>query len=208
MLHNRMKHFISEKLQLMEEQPSKQNAANVALFNEEKEYAEKHHFVPDELKATITLAETSRFTEAHIERCDKESEEVIAVETTNFLSEPIEYLKKHQNEFIYLESHWWEMVGVDAVSIEIDDVFGTFNTMLGLKLQKKFEENIKTYLENHLQGDEPKYSLLFNHDDGLWNVNFALDYAEGFHEELPIGETYSLIYRLLFKLMEAAEEVS
>ncbi|WP_230126386.1 branched-chain amino acid aminotransferase [Bacillus sp. CECT 9360] len=192
----------------VEEQQSSQkgDAIIVHIYKEEKEYAEKHQLIAEELRGNITLAEpVSRFSDAHIERCDKESEEVITIEKPQFLTEPIEYLKKHKNEFIYLESDWWELVGVDAVSLEADDVFGTYNIMLGLKLQKKFGTALKTHLKNELHGDDAKFSLLFNPDEGLWNLNFALDYTGGFKEELSIGEAYNLIYHFLFKLVEVVE---
>ena len=143
-------------------------------------------------------------SEAYIERCDKETEEVLAKEDSQFLQQPITYFKQHKNEFLYLESNLFEQIRVDAVSFEVDDVFGTYDVMLGLKLQKKFEPKIKEYLQNNLQGDEAKFDLMFN-QEGLWDLNFTLNYAEGFNEEMPIAEAYSLIYHFLFKLSEEVQ---
>ncbi|RFU66542.1 branched-chain amino acid aminotransferase [Bacillus sp. V59.32b] len=193
----------------VEEQQSSQkdDAIMVHIYKEEKEYAEKHQLIAEEIKGYITLAEpVSRFSNAHIERCDKESEEVITIEEPQFLTQPIEYLKKHKNEFIYLESDWWELVCVDAVSIECDDVFGTYNVMLGLKLQKKYELILKAHLNNALHVGDAKFSLLFDQNEGLWNLNFALDYTDGFKEEMSIGEAYSSIYQFIFKLVEVVED--
>ncbi|PLR78710.1 branched-chain amino acid aminotransferase [Bacillus sp. V3-13] len=147
----------------------------------------------------------SRFADAYIERCDKESEQVIAAETPAFLERPIAYLEKHKNEFIYLESDWFDKIGIDAVSLEVDDVFGTYDTMVGLKLKKAAEARIKAYLNQELNGEEPKYDLMFDHAEGLWNLNFTLNYVNDFNEELSIGEAYNLIYLFLFKLVEAAD---
>lgn len=145
------------------------------------------------------------FSHAYIERSSKDTETMIAEESSSFLNEPIDYLKKHKNEFIYMELSSFEQIKVEAVSLEVDDVFGTYDVMLGLKLQKKYERYIKNFLNTNLTGDEAKFDLMFSHDDGLWNLNFTLNYVEGFHEELTIGEAFQLIYSFLSKLVEKAE---
>ncbi|MBT2655726.1 branched-chain amino acid aminotransferase [Bacillus sp. ISL-18] len=149
----------------------------------------------------------TRFTDAYIERCDKESENMLKNETSAFLSEPLHYLKQHKNEFIYLESKWFDFVNVDAISLEVDDVFGTYDVMLGLKVQKKYDKQLREYLDAHLNGEDAKFDLMFTLDDGLWNLNFVLNYVEGFHEEMTMGEAFQLIYHFLFKLIEAVEKV-
>lgn len=191
MLKNQVKNLISSM-----EKPE--------LFKEEKEYAEKYLLLPDHVSIEEKDPE-SRFLDAYIERSDKESEEVIQVEDESFLKQPIGYLKKQMNEFIYLESNWFELIGVDAISLEVDDVFGTYDVMLGLKLQKKLESLIKAALNESLQ-DEAKFDLMFSSDDGLWNLNFDLDSVEGFKEDMTIGEAFQLIYQFLFKLVAAVEE--
>ncbi|MDQ7863963.1 hypothetical protein RCO48_31455 [Peribacillus frigoritolerans] len=65
----------------------------------------------------------SRFTDAYMKRSNKESEELISEENSAFLSQPIEYLKKNKDEFLYFESQWFELIGVEALSLEVDDVF-------------------------------------------------------------------------------------
>lgn len=144
-------------------------------------------------------------SESYIERCDKESEEVLANEDTQFLQQPITYFKQHKNEFIYLESNLFEEIGVDAVSFEVDDVFGTYDVMLGLKLQKKYEPKIKEYLQNNLRGDEANFDLMFNQQEGLWDLNFTLNFSKDFKEDMPIAEAYSLIYHFLLKLTEEVQ---
>ncbi|MBU8878442.1 branched-chain amino acid aminotransferase [Bacillus sp. FJAT-29790] len=203
MLKNKMQEYISNAI-------TKHDAEILTLetFKEEIEYVEKHQLIGTELNEKITLIEknpVSRFSDIYIERSDKESEELLAEENANFLEQPIDYLKKHKNEFIYLESDWFEMIGADSVSLEVDDVFGTYEVMLGLKLKKKYEGALKAQLKSELK-EGAKFSLLFSQADGLWDFNFALDYVEGFNEELTIGETCSLFYSFLFKLVETVEE--
>ncbi|MDF2855153.1 MAG: hypothetical protein K0Q87_1004 [Neobacillus sp.] len=149
-----------------------------------------------------------QFTEVYIERCSKESETMISNETVEFLSHPLVYLKEHKEEFIYLESHTFEQIRVDAVSLEADDVFGTYDVMLGLKLQKKVEKMLKEKLETSLLGDGAKFDLIFSQDDGLWNLNFALDYVEGFQENITLGAAFQLIYQFLSDLVEAVKTLT
>lgn len=150
----------------------------------------------------VSKTENDRFVATYIERCDKETEEMIAEESVQFLNEEIIYLKKHINEFVFIESDCFERLGVDSVCFELDDVFRTYEVMLGLKLQKKHEGKIRARLEERLKA-ELKYSLLFNQGDGLWELNFALNGVEGFHENLSILDACKLVYLLLNELVEA-----
>lgn len=180
------------------------NSSTAPIFAIEKAYIEKHQLLPVEMNAKE--AESERFEEAYIERCDKETEELLTVEDASFLNQPLSYLKDHSKEFIYIESHWFNLAGADAVSLEADDVFGTYDVMLGLKLQKKFGNSIKKYLSSNLSGGEPKFDLLFSQDDGLWDLNFALNYSEDFKEDITLNEAFNLIYRFLFNLAAEIEE--
>ncbi|WP_342667327.1 branched-chain amino acid aminotransferase [Domibacillus robiginosus] len=140
------------------------------LFKEEKEYAERHHLTND---FTIIEKENStRFTDAYIERSNKETEELISEESATFLSQPLEYLKINRNEFLYIESTWFELIGVETLSLEVDDVFGAYNALFGLKFQKKMGNALKAYLNHELQGGTGTYSLMFNQGDGVWDINF------------------------------------
>lgn len=188
-------------LKLIEE-----NQKNLEIYKEEMDYIQKN---PDISIENVTLIEdnsTSRFSGAYIERSDKETESWIATESFAFLNQPIEYFKKYKNEFIYVESKWFELIGVDAVSIESDDVFGTYDVMLGLKLQKKFESEIKSFLRKNLTGNPSTFDLIFSTEDGLWNLNFALNNVVGFNEKMSLEEAYQLIYHFLFQLAEALEK--
>jgi hypothetical protein len=172
------------------------------VFPEEKAYIERKQF---DVQALEEKSAAERFSDAYIERCDKESENVIAQESSSFLTQPLDYLKKNKDQFMYMESKWFDIISVDAISLEVDDVFATYDVMLGLKLQKKFEKPLKEYLNTHLHNDEAKFDLMFNGDEGLWSLNFALNYVEGFQEEMTIGQAYQLIYSFLFMLVEEME---
>ncbi len=145
------------------------------------------------------------FSNAYIERGDKETEQTISQEDAAFLHHPIDYLIKHKNEFLYLESQSLDQIRVDALSLEVDDVFGTYNVMLGLKLQKKYEKAIKTYMDTALKGESHKFDIIFNSQEGLWDVNFALNYVDGFKEGISLKESCQIIYDFLYKLVETVE---
>ena len=146
-----------------------------------------------------------QLTDAYIERCSKETETMIANETAAFLNQSLVYLKEHKDEFIYLESDSLEQIRVDAVSLEVDDVFGTYDVMLGLKLQKKLEKMLREQLDSSLLGDGAKFDLIFSQDDGLWNLNFALDFVDGFQEKMSLGEAFQLIYQFLSQIVKAVK---
>jgi len=196
MLKDQIKQYITE-------QQNSPNGKGITIFKEEKEYVEKNQLVHE--IQFLELDESVRFADAYIERCDKETENMLKNESSSFLNQPLDYLIKHKNEFIYMESNWFDVISVEAVSLEADDVFGTYDVMLGLKLQKKFDKSLKQHLNSFLHGEEAKFDLMFSQEDGLWNLNFALNYVEGFKEELTIGEAFQLIYRFLFQLVEAVE---
>ena len=177
------------------------------IYAEEKVYIEKYELVSND----VTLIEkdpTTRFQDAYIERCDKETEETLSKESFAFLEHPMDYLQKHKNEFLYLESNWLELIGVDAITFEVNDVFGTYDVMVGLKLQKKFEAALKENLRKELHGDAARFELMFNQNDGLWELNFPLNYVDGFQEEMSLEEAYRFIYRFLFTLVERIEDRS
>lgn len=177
------------------------NGQNIPLFDVEHEYVEKHQLLPSGLNVV------KKELPFHlIERCDKETEDVIRAEESGFLDTSISYLEQHQNEFVYVESDAFELIRVDAMAVELDEVFETNTALFGLRLPKKFGAAIHSYMDAHLHGHDAKCSVLFSGEDGLWDVNFALDAMEGFTEELSFKQVYDLIYRFVFKLVEAMEE--
>ncbi|MGJ7910043.1 branched-chain amino acid aminotransferase [Neobacillus sp. LXY-1] len=195
MLKEHIKQFISA----LESEPE---SGTAQLFKEEKEYAEKHGLTLSNLAEEDAKL---RFADSYIERCDKETENMIRNEESDFLEQPLVFLKKRKNEFIYLESKWFDIVHAESVSLEADDVFGTYDVMLGLKLQKKYDNKIREFLNSHLHSDEATFDLMFNSQEGMWDFNFALNYVDGFDENMSIGEAYQLIYKFLFTLLETIE---
>lgn len=140
------------------------------------------------------------FSDVYIERLYKETEEVIAIESVKFLDEPLDYLNKHRDEFIYIESSLFESIHVEAISLEVNDVFRTYDVLLGLKRPKKQEAKLKDYLNAELSGGEVKYNLLFDQKDGLWSLNFTLNFINAFNEKWSLKEAYVEIYQFLFQL--------
>jgi hypothetical protein len=74
--------------------------------------------------------------------------------------------------------------------------------MLGLKLQKKFEKMLKEQLNHSLHGDEAKFDLMFSYDDGLWDLNFALNYVDGYQENISLNDAFQIIHQFLTHLVE------
>ncbi|RKJ08965.1 hypothetical protein D7X33_49875 [Butyricicoccus sp. 1XD8-22] len=143
----------------------------------------------------------------YIERCNKETEEVISQEAAAFLTTPVKHLKQNLNEFLYIESPAFDPIKTDAITLELDDVFKTYMVLLGFKVQKKHSGTIKGYLENNLHGDGIKnYSAMFSNEDGLWDLNIPLDFIEGFKEELTISEVIEITYNFLLGLTQTIEQ--
>lgn len=172
----------------------------LSLFKEEKAYVEEQNLIE---MTNVSIEEKEpelRFQEAYIERCYKETEEVVSTEDANFLSQSIQFLKQHKDEFIYLDSEWFELIQVSDVSFELDDVFGTYNMMIGFKQPKKTNDLIREYIKSHSIGAETEPELLFNQNDGLWDLNLAINYIEGFNEHMSLNEAFQLLYRFVFQL--------
>lgn len=180
------------------------NRERIELFPEEIDYAKKNQILGDEIKV-IEKSDASLFNDAYIERSSKETEELVAEESVHFFDQPISFLQQHKEQFIYIETSRFNIIGIDSLCLEVDDVFGTYEAMLGLRLQKKHEKTIKDFLENELM-DINKSSLLFSQSDGLWDFNFAINGIDGFHEDITIGEASKLVYLFLFKLLMTIEE--
>lgn len=174
----------------------------IEVYPEIKVFAEKNSLLEDGIKMVEKNA-NERFNDSYIERGDKETEEFLGEENSSFLEQPISYFKNHKNEFMYMEDQSFELVSVDAVSFEVDDVFGTYNVMLGLKLQKKYAEAIKSFFASEMKAEDSRVDLMFDANEGLWNVNFALNNLEEFNEDLTIRAAYDLIYRFLFRLVSS-----
>jgi len=188
----------------MEQYAERLKKGQAILFKEEQEYLKKNSMF-EGLEDKLSLADASaRFKGSYMERSEKELESLLAEESADFLKLPISYFRQHKNEFLYMESEWFEIIGVDAISLETDDLFENYDVMLGLRLQKKYSSAIRSYLENELKNGETDFDLVF--EDAIWNLNFNLEAIEGFSETMTIGEAYELIYAFLFKLAESVEK--
>ena len=97
-----------------------------------------------------------------------------------FLDQQIQYFQHHLEEFMYLESSWFDIIGVDAISFEMDSVFKTYDVMLGLKCQKKHEVKIKTLFLTNLIHDKRTFEVMFNANEGIWDVNFSINGIKGY----------------------------
>ncbi len=149
---------------------------------------------------------TLNLSEVYIERCDKDTEEVIAQEQADFLKTPLAHLKQHMNEFIYIDSKAFEPIKTDSLSLEVDDVFKIYMVLLGLKVQKKHAAIIKSYFEENLHGENIYSSMMFSGEDGLWDLNIPIDNMDGFREDLNMQEAISIIYSFLEKLVSIIEQ--
>lgn len=144
---------------------------------------------------------TNLFSDAYIERSDKETEEFLGEESVIFLNEPIQYFHDHLNEFLYVESPAFETISVDAISFEVDDVFRTYDVLLGLRKMKKFGPSIRSYFAEQMTTDDG-YDLMFDAQEGIWNINFSLHTLPGFRADMTIKEAYELIFHFLDKLIQ------
>jgi len=141
------------------------------------------------------IKEEARFGDVYIERVDKESEDMLQTEGASFLNTPLTYVKKHQKEFIYIESKWFDVVKVDGLAIEWDEVFQTYTALFGLKQPKKDTGILKDMLSPlHAQ-------LQFNGQDGLFDVNVQLLELEDIHEDTPLIDVITAVYRFLFRMI-------
>lgn len=138
-----------------------------------------------------------------IERCLKETEEVIRAESVSFMNEPVSYFSKNPDEFLYVEANAFETIRVDGIAFEMDDVFETSTVLFGLKVQKKWGSFLKDYLEANV-GLKP-FSAMFSDQDGLWDVNLPLDQLDGFDKDMAIKDALVLAYQFITNLLEAIE---
>lgn len=145
-------------------------------------------------------------SEVIIERCDKETEDVISKEQPSFLNTSLKHVKQFPNEFIYIESPIFDKIKVDAISLELDDVFQTYTALLGLRMQKKHTAAIKNYFNEHLKGENKYFSASFSGDEGMWDLNIPLDYLDGFSEDITVKDALSLTYQLIETLVKEIEQ--
>jgi len=146
------------------------------------------------------------FTANVLERCDKETEETIALESQDFLKQPIRFLQEQQGQFVYAQSEAFAQLRIDAVVLEFDEMFQVYTALFGLQLKKKVSETLKAYMRDHLKGMLGSSSAMFNGDEGLWEVNIALDAIDGFTGEETFEQAYELFMQFVSGLLAEIAE--
>ena len=169
----------------------------LALTTEEKDFAEKNQLLPDGLN----VIQQDLFSDAIIERYNKETDELISKEPTAFLQTPISYFKDHIQEYTFLETNVLDVVSVDAIAVEYDEVFEVYTAMFGLFIQKKYTAEIRAFLDEHYNSEKMQYSIMFAGNEGLWEINLPINYIKGFDDSFTIEEVYQFLYSLIFKLV-------
>jgi len=192
MLKKEMNKYLEERKLQTEEK--------IVLFEEELNYVKKEGLIDENIVVEHTA---ERFSDLYMELANKETDEVVTenVQET-IIKEEVRYLEQNIEFYLYVETKAFDIVSVDSMSLEVDSVFGTYEILCGLKCPKKAEKEIRTFLENHLIGDDTCYHLMFNGNDGLWDFNFSLEKISGFRKEMEIGEALKLAYLFLFALNE------
>lgn len=177
-----------------------QEQSEIALFDFEKAYLESTGLSFE----GVTVQEKALQIDV-LEICSKETEDTIREAEDDFLQQSISYLKSNPGEFIYAESQQFDAIRIDAFAVEFDDAFNLNTVLFGLKLQKKYSEAIRNYLKANVKSALGSSSAAFSGQEGLWELNIALDCLEGYREDLTFEEIYTLLYRFIFDLIVAAE---
>lgn len=176
----------------------------VILLPIEKQYAIEHQLLEE---ADIHVTEdASRFVDLYAETVNKETDDVITENNRTIMEKEISYFKEHLAEYIYIESNAFDIVRIDALSIEVDSVFRTYEVMFGLRYPKKEEEAIRSFFNENLSGENHKYTIMFNSDDGLWDINLNMEHLKGFSENNKLSQILTLIYTFLFQLAAEKEK--
>ncbi|HEY4579058.1 MAG TPA: hypothetical protein VIG63_04290 [Savagea sp.] len=141
-----------------------------------------------------------------IERCHKETDEVIETLSKEALDTPMNQLEKWMDSFIYLESPHFDQLQMDCLTLEKDDVFLTYTALFGLHLPKDQQEFLKYYIETHTNPTLAKHAILYSDKDRMFDVNFTLDALEGFNAQLTIQETIDLLSAFMADFQFAREK--
>ena len=140
-----------------------------------------------------------------LERCSKETEDTISEVGADFAETPIQYLKENQGEFVYAECPEFQDIRVDAVALEFDEAFNLYTALFGLKVQKKHGEAIHSFLKANVKSVLGSSSASFSGQEGLWELNIAMDCIEGFNEQLTIEQVYELLYQFVAQFLTTVE---
>ncbi|MGP7815773.1 hypothetical protein [Niallia sp. 01092] len=182
-----------------------QNNQKYPLFSEEKAYVFKQSLLGE---AEIALADSpARFQNLYLELVNKESDERIQDNINlDFLSEKMNYFEQHLDHYLYLETDTFEIIGIDGLIFEVDSVFRTYEVIFGLKLPKKLGDAIRSYFNESIKKEGLTYNLLFNDQEGLWEVNFPIEALNTFSKDMEINEALQLVYLFLFQMEDEIED--
>lgn len=194
--------MLTKSLKAYIEEEKKDN--KIALFSDERIFASETGILSEEITVE-PLDDTVRFHDSLIERVNKETEELILTEETpQFLDTPVNFVKRNIHEFLFIDSKWFEIIRIDGLTLEVDDVFGHYSVLTGLKLQKKMANDLKAALSEKLHGED-KVQLMWNDKDGLFDLNLSIDKLDGFNENESLGKILQLIYHFLFTVLKELE---
>ncbi|TYS13786.1 branched-chain amino acid aminotransferase [Rossellomorea vietnamensis] len=194
--------MLTKSLKAYIEEEMKDN--KIALFSDERIFASETGILSGEITVE-PLDDAVRFHDSLIERVNKETEELIHTEETpQFLDTPVNFVKRNIHEFLFIDSKWFEIIRIDGLTLEVDDVFGHYSALTGLKLQKKMANDLKAALSEKLHGED-KVQLMWNDKDGLFDLNLSIDKLDGFNENEPLGKNLQLIYHFLFTVLKELE---
>ncbi|WP_445486954.1 hypothetical protein [Niallia sp. 03133] len=197
MLKKQFEHYIQN-------QNNKNKDGKYTFLPEEKAYVLKHGLLEE---AALSVTESAeRFQPIYMELADKESDDIVKenMEST-FLEEKMHYFEKNLDYYLYMETEAFQLIKIDAVTLEVDSVFRTYEAMFGLKLPKKLETSIRAYFDQIITNKEQTYNLIFNNQDGLWEVNFPIETLSDFSKNMEIREAMQLIYSFLFQMEKNLE---
>ncbi|GEK32848.1 hypothetical protein [Kurthia sibirica] len=138
-----------------------------------------------------------------IEICNKETEELIATEGAAFLTEKVSRLKEKNEEFIYIESAEYEAHKIDAIVFEYDEMFNVYSALFGLRLKKMYSAAMQNFFKENLTDLLGSSSAIFEANEGIWEINIALNAIKGFTGEETIEEANALIVDFVDQLVAA-----
>jgi hypothetical protein len=147
------------------------------------------------------VKEKLNFEAFRIELCNKETDELIREVPSTFLEEPLKYLDSNKNEYIFMEADGFNEINIDGLSLEQDDLFSYYDAMFGLKLQKKYRNEMVSFFEGTLQG-EKRFNILFNGDDGLWDVNISINDLPSYEDSMTIKDAVEQVHSYLSELLK------
>ncbi|MEO4054416.1 protoporphyrinogen oxidase [Solibacillus sp. CAU 1738] len=172
----------------------------LSLFAVEQAYAEKHNLLPEGV-----IVQQKKFKFEVLERCDKETEELIAEVEDSFLATPIRYFKEHPKEFIYAATEEFDRIRTDAFALEFDEAFENYTALFAVALQKKYKTDIQAHLLSSLDLEQAKCSVAFNGQEGVWEMNIAIEAMDDFSEDLTLEQVFEKLYTFVFRLLEKIE---